>query len=204
MAYDKAVDSAVLDAGLKKIADAIREKAKSTDTLAFPDAMADAIAAIEADLSVHNRKVLCGSFVPAESSYSITIPYDLASLGGSYPSGCMFWVVSDVIENVDARSHILGCYISDFFGRSSSAKPTWGRSVAVYEKSAGDTTNEPTASTLLLTQSGGDIGFPWSTSTTASSVMCFASSRGVRLGGTGGNFVAGLEYQYILFGGLET
>lgn len=168
------------------------------------DGMAALIESIEADLSVHNRKVLCGSFVPAESSYSITIPYDLASLGGSYPSGCMFWVVSDVIENVDAPSHILGCYISDFFGKSSSAKPTWGRSVAVYEKSAGNTSNEPKASTQLLTQSGGDIGYPWSTSNTGATVMSFASSHGVRLGGTGSKFVAGLEYQYILFGGLET
>ena len=166
--------------------------------------MADAIASIEADLSVHNRKMLCGSFVPAESSYSIMIPYDLASLGGSYPSGCMFWVVSDVIENVDVKSHILGCYISDFFGLSSSAKPTWGRSVAVYEKSAGDTNKEPAASARLLTQSGGDIGYPWSRSITVASVMNSASSYGVKLGGTGGQFVAGLEYQYILFGGLKT
>lgn len=203
MAYDKAVDSAALEANLTAIADAIREKGGTTDTITF-SAMADAIAAIEADLSVHNRKVLCGSFVPAESSYSIKIPYDLASLGGSYPSGCMFWVVSDVIENVDAKSHILGCYISDFFGRSSSAKPTWGRGVAVYEKSASDTSNEPTAYTRLLTQSGGSIGYPWSTSITAFSVMHSASSSGVKLGGTGGQFVAGLEYQYILFGGLKT
>lgn len=48
MAYDKVVDSAVLEAGLTKIAAAIREKGGTTDTLAFPDAMAEAIAAIEA------------------------------------------------------------------------------------------------------------------------------------------------------------
>lgn len=47
MAYDKVVDSAVLDEGLKQIADAIREKAGTTDALAFPRAMADAIAAIQ-------------------------------------------------------------------------------------------------------------------------------------------------------------
>lgn len=48
MAYDKVIDSSVLDAGLKQIADAIREKGGTTDSLAFPQAMADAIAAIEA------------------------------------------------------------------------------------------------------------------------------------------------------------
>ena len=47
MAYDKVVDSAVLDAGLKQIADAIREKGGTSGNLAFPTAMADAIAAIE-------------------------------------------------------------------------------------------------------------------------------------------------------------
>ena len=47
MPYDKAVDSAALDAGLTAIANAIREKTGSSDALAFPDAMAAAIAAIQ-------------------------------------------------------------------------------------------------------------------------------------------------------------
>ena len=47
MAYDKAVDSAVLDAGLTAIANAIREKGGTSDPIAF-DAMANAIAAIKA------------------------------------------------------------------------------------------------------------------------------------------------------------
>lgn len=48
MAIDKAVDSAVLEAGLTAIANAIREKGGTSETLAFPDSMAEAIAAIEA------------------------------------------------------------------------------------------------------------------------------------------------------------
>ena len=47
MAYDKVVDSAILDAGLKQIADAIREKGGTSDNLAFPAGFAEAIAAIE-------------------------------------------------------------------------------------------------------------------------------------------------------------
>lgn len=47
MAFDKMVDSAVLDGGLKKIADAIREKSGSADALAFPDEMEAAVKAIE-------------------------------------------------------------------------------------------------------------------------------------------------------------
>lgn len=48
MAYDKVVDSTVLDNGLTAIANAIREKGGTTDSLAFPDAMVTAIGAIEA------------------------------------------------------------------------------------------------------------------------------------------------------------
>lgn len=47
MAKDKAVDSAVLDAGLTAIANAIREKTGGTDALAFPDAMVAAITGFE-------------------------------------------------------------------------------------------------------------------------------------------------------------
>lgn len=47
MAYDKVVDSAVLDAGLTSIADEIRAKGGTTDTMSFPDGMVNAIAAIE-------------------------------------------------------------------------------------------------------------------------------------------------------------
>ena len=68
MAYDKVIDSSVLDAGLKQIADAIREKGGTTDGLAFPQAMADAIAAIEAGGGSGGEgcKIVSGSFTPSE------------------------------------------------------------------------------------------------------------------------------------------
>lgn len=47
MAFDKVVDSAVLESGLTSIANAIREKAGTSDALAFPAGFAEAIAAIE-------------------------------------------------------------------------------------------------------------------------------------------------------------
>ena len=43
MAYDKAVDSAVLDAGLTSVADAIRQKGGTSASLAFPQGFVDAI-----------------------------------------------------------------------------------------------------------------------------------------------------------------
>ena len=47
MAYDKAVDSGVLDAGLTSIADAIRTKGGTSDVMAFPAGFVAAIEAIE-------------------------------------------------------------------------------------------------------------------------------------------------------------
>lgn len=47
MALDKVVDSAVLDAGMMSVADAIRAKAGATEPLAWPDGFATAISGIE-------------------------------------------------------------------------------------------------------------------------------------------------------------
>lgn len=54
MAYDKVVDSAWLEAGLKKVCDAIRVKTGGTADLAFPDEMESAIL----NISTVNRKTL--------------------------------------------------------------------------------------------------------------------------------------------------
>ena len=47
MAYDKVIDSAKLDADLTTVADAIREKGGTSETLSFPDGFTEAIKAIE-------------------------------------------------------------------------------------------------------------------------------------------------------------
>ena len=47
MALDKVVDSAVLDAGMKSVADAIRAKAGTTDLLAWPDGFKTAVDGIQ-------------------------------------------------------------------------------------------------------------------------------------------------------------
>lgn len=48
MAITKAVDAALLDAGLEGIADAVREKGGTTERLAFPDGIIEAVYAIPA------------------------------------------------------------------------------------------------------------------------------------------------------------
>ena len=47
MAFDKVVDSAALDAGMKSVADAIRAKAGTTDLLAWPDGFKTAVEGIQ-------------------------------------------------------------------------------------------------------------------------------------------------------------
>lgn len=69
MAFDKVVDSSVLDAGLKQIADAIREKGGTSDNLAFPTAMAEAIAAIESG----NGKLITGTITFDSQTDAITL-----------------------------------------------------------------------------------------------------------------------------------
>jgi hypothetical protein len=76
MAYDKVVDSSVLDAGLKQIADAIREKGGTSDNLAFPAAMAEAIAAIEAG----GGNIAFGTVTAATTSAAITVTHDLGAI----------------------------------------------------------------------------------------------------------------------------
>ncbi len=59
MAYDKVIDSARLDADLKGVADVIREKTGSSDTIAFPDGFKEAISGIESgsDTSIEDAFV---------------------------------------------------------------------------------------------------------------------------------------------------
>lgn len=78
MAYDKVVDSTVLNAGLTTIANAIREKGGTSETLDFPDGMAEAIAAIETGNLI---VALSGTFIITETSrqyYEVTFDTPLS------------------------------------------------------------------------------------------------------------------------------
>ena len=189
-------------ADLVNIADSIRGKTGSSELMLFPSGLLESVSELKGandSVSLLNRKVQCGTFVPSTTTSSFTISHNF----GSIPSGCMYWVVSDVIDNTDAASYTLGCYISDFYGRYGE-QITWGRSVVAYESNASSTSNTPTSQARIKTLSGGSIGAPWSGTSMSNVAMHAADNYGtVKLGGTGANFVAGMEYQYILFGGLE-
>ena len=70
MAYDKVVDSAVLDADLETVANAIRSKGGTTASLAFPAGFANAIAAIETgEVTTEVHDITIASDLTGKSSY---------------------------------------------------------------------------------------------------------------------------------------
>lgn len=69
MAYDKAVDSAQLDADLTAVADAIRTKGGTDAQLAFPSGFVSAVQAIAGAGQV-------AEIIPAQNTTQISIPID--------------------------------------------------------------------------------------------------------------------------------
>lgn len=100
MAIDKAIDSAVLEANLKAVADAIREKGGTSDTLAFPSGFADAIAAIESggggslqatgDFSIIGS--ISGTYTPSKTTHTI----DVTVPSGITPKIIFMYPITDV------------------------------------------------------------------------------------------------------------
>lgn len=75
MAYDKVIDSSVLDGNLTSIANAIREKAELTENFAFPQGFIEAISGIESgggDVTFDK-----GTITIAEELEKITIQHNL-------------------------------------------------------------------------------------------------------------------------------
>ena len=158
MAYDKVVDSAVLDAGLKQIADAIREKGGTTDTLAFPQAMADAIAAIEAGggspLEYYRDdnyywKLYVAMFTPAEDCTEISL-FDVLSAdkdritAGSTSYGAAFLIYGSVQNSayiggiaLAKNLYSVGAVHSAIFYKGSYPSATDGRTYLSFDSTTG-------------------------------------------------------------------
>lgn len=151
MAYDKVVDSSVLDAGLTQIANAIREKAGTSDNLAFPTAMAEAIAAIQAGGGggIQNLKYVCGEITPADdisTTYTLATSSDMSPLlneGENYSeiykqlSFLMWQNTLDAWVIEDMKKSFLACLVV------SSEKSTGNSGNAVvYVNSSGTRTRD--------------------------------------------------------------
>lgn len=100
MALDKAVDSATLDAGLTKIANAIRAKGGTDGTMQFPDEFAALIEAIEAGGGGASG-ITYGVYIPTSTGTSHTIEHAL----GVVPK--LFAICSGALNNTTSASFIL-------------------------------------------------------------------------------------------------
>ena len=76
MAFDKVVDSAALDAGMKSVADAIRAKTGTTDLLAWPDGFK---AAVEGIQTGGGQAFQCGKVVSADGT-NLVVPCTLDNI----------------------------------------------------------------------------------------------------------------------------
>ena len=76
MALDKVVDSAMLDAGMKSVADAIRAKTGTTDLLAWPDGFK---AAVEGIQTGGGQAFQCGTVVSADGT-NLVVPCTLDNI----------------------------------------------------------------------------------------------------------------------------
>ncbi len=76
MVLDKVVDSAVLDAGMKSVADAIRAKAGTTDLLAWPDGFKSAVEGIQTG---GGQAFQCGTVVSADG-INLVVPCTLDNI----------------------------------------------------------------------------------------------------------------------------
>lgn len=80
MALDKVVDSAVLDAGMKSVADAIRAKAGTTDLLEWPDGFKAAVEGIQTGGgSGGGQAFQCGTVVSADGT-NLVVPCTLDNI----------------------------------------------------------------------------------------------------------------------------
>lgn len=137
MAVDRAVDSAALNYGLTKIADTIREKAGTSDTLEFPNEMAEAIAAISAG----GYKIEGCSFTPA-STVSGEI-YEICETKIQTPHFCVCFTNTTLGNNANDNSTYMRLmfYVggdSTFFGNIWSAYNNGKKGAVVY---IGDTSS---------------------------------------------------------------
>lgn len=115
MAYDKAVDSVVLDAGLKATADAIREKTGDTELIQWlaESGFKEAVEAIESgggDILGH--KFACGSFTLTEdttSQYTVLNSDELfAAVKDDFPGA------TRILDNVFLRGNGSSAILSSF------------------------------------------------------------------------------------------
>lgn len=148
MAYDKVVDSSVLDAGLKAIADAIREKGGTSDNLAFPQAMAEAIAAIEAGGGGSNE-IITGTFTCISETENVLLEGAIP-VRSQVPKACWIyeWGVPYNDKTHTKRRLLAMLYVRKDGGTDTDTAGTYSGCVIAINSAGG---NIPSATTISVT-----------------------------------------------------
>ena len=124
MAIDKVVDSAVLDAGMKSVADAIRAKAGTTDLLAWPDGFKAAVEGIQTgggggttsdavmkDVNFYDYDgTLVASYTLAEAKALTTLPDSPTHDGLTFQG--WNWSLAD-LKTTNRKMNVGAMYITD-------------------------------------------------------------------------------------------
>lgn len=101
MAYDKVVDSTVLENGLSAIADAIRAKTGTGGTLAFPSGFVSAIEGLSVGI-----KATAGTVTVAENTRNYVLSHGL----GEVPSLFFFGTDTSYIAFRGGSSYLISAY----------------------------------------------------------------------------------------------
>ena len=130
MALDKVVDSAVLDAGMKSVADAIRAKTGTTDLLAWPDGFKAAVDGIQTG---GGQAFQCGTVVSADGT-NLVVPCTLDNV----------LIVRRYVTNAKNAAYLLNAtlLVAD------------GLKIQIGNSSSGILTNQGTGSFSITTQNG--------------------------------------------------
>lgn len=192
MAIDKAIDSAVLEANLKAVADAIREKGGTSDTLAFPSGFADAIAAIESGREFKTGSIMYEANTACKDTYSNTKKtYTIQHNCGYVPNLFLIYTEEDILENANkvTRSfHSATLYYMDI-----NDVDTYYTAVKYCDKT----------STTLSNSGGNNGGYLLTQNTSAGSNCLFHGLTDTYInvvgyiGSTTSYFLGGVEYKWI-------
>lgn len=132
MAIDKAVDSGALEAGLKEIADAIRAKGGTNAQLAFPTAMAKAVAAIQSGGAQFGDYdiVQTGTITPASDISEYVLDTGITIASKTQAENTLFLVFLDHVYGTFSEAQ--KTLLVGFGGRDNRIIPSFAFAPAVY------------------------------------------------------------------------
>lgn len=122
MAYDKVIDSSVLEADLTSVANAIRSKGGTSANLAFPTGFVNAIAAIETEsVTVETHEITVVSNLTGKSAYRPTLLQGSAFVKEHYAKDGLFMILRTVSSTAGAYNLLGIAHANTVFAKIGSS-----------------------------------------------------------------------------------